>query len=304
MASEAAADAAVEVGRVRAPRAAGGAPGGRTEAGVANPPPAAAGGDERDILVVLLGGFGLFVDRRTITIPLSAQRVIALLALQHRAMARSEVSGTLWPEATESQANGCLRTALWRLRCAEPALIAATSTHINLAPCVRTDTRELVCYAHRLLDVSAGLDSVLLGVQSLLGELLPGWHDDWVVFERERMRQLALHALEALADRLLGCRRFGPALEAAHAAIRSEPLRESAHRIIIQIHLAEGNDSEALRAYRFCADLFGRELGLPPSAHLTALVRRFSGCSLGREPRGGGGPRPGTDRGRPLTSGW
>ena len=235
--------------------------------------PVAAG---RDILVLLLGGFGLFVDRRTAQVPLAAQRVVALLALRRRAVARTEVSGTLWPDATETHANGCLRTALWRLRRTEPTLVAATPTHLGLAPCVRTDLSEVACYARRLLDASDRLESLLLGVQPLLGELLPGWYDDWVLFERERLRQLTLHALEALAGRLLACGQFGAALDAAYAAIRSEPLRESAHRMLIRVHLAEGNCAEALRAYRSCADLLDRELGLAPSARLTSLVRTLA----------------------------
>jgi DNA-binding SARP family transcriptional activator len=263
-------------------------------AGDGEPSPARERGGGRDILVLLLGGFGLFVDRRTTQVPLAAQRVVALLALRRRAVARSEASGTLWPDATETHANGCLRTALWRLRRAEPALVVVTPTHLHLASFVRTDMREVACYAHRLLDASDRLDGLPPDVQPLLGELLPGWYDDWVLFERERLRQLTLHALEALADRLLACGQFGAALEAAYAAIRSEPLRESAHRTLIRIHLAEGNCAEALRAYRSCADLFDRELGLAPSRGLTSLVRTSaaprddtaSGPPAGRRPRG------------------
>jgi DNA-binding SARP family transcriptional activator len=242
----------------------------------------------RDVRVVLLGGFDLFVDQRATQVPLAAQRVVALLAVRRRAVARSEVSGTLWPEATETHANGCLRTALWRLRRAEPALIAATPTHLCVAPCVRTDMSELARYAHRLLDSSDRLEGLPPGIQPLLGELLPGWYDDWVLFERERLRQLTLHALEASAERLLACGRFGAALEAAYAAIRSEPLRESAHRILIRIHVAEGNGVEAVRAYRCCADLLDRELGLAPSASLTSLVRVPTAAS----PRGASHDRP------------
>ena len=35
-----------------------------------------------------------------------------------------------------------------------------------------------------------------------MGELLPDWYDDWVLLERERFRQLRLHALDALCDDL------------------------------------------------------------------------------------------------------
>ena len=79
--------------------------------------------------------------------------------------------------------------------------------------------------------------------------LLPGWYDDWVVLERERLRQLQLHALDRLAAALLAAEEPGRALDAALVAVQADPLRESAHRIVVRIHLREGNALEALRAY-------------------------------------------------------
>src|SRR6266702_3475376 len=82
----------------------------------------------------------------------------------------------------------------------------------------------------------------------LTGELLPDWNaDDWILVERERLRQLSLHGLDAICTRLLALHRYCEAVEAGLAAVRSEPLRESAHRMLIAVHLAEGNYNEALR---------------------------------------------------------
>ncbi|WP_250279361.1 BTAD domain-containing putative transcriptional regulator [Frankia sp. Cppng1_Ct_nod] len=225
------------------------------------------------IHVFLLDGFRLCVDQRLTPVPFAAQRLVALLALRAREVARSEVSGTLWPEANEAQANGCLRTALWRLRRTERTLVTATPTHLGLYPAVRTDANETIAYARRLLEPSDQFNGCRLHPQPLLGMLLPGWYDDWVVFERERLRQLTLHALESLADRLLAAGRFGAAADAAYGAIHADPLRESAHRTLIRVHLAEGNGYEALRTYRSYADLLRRELDIPPSMQLTSLIR-------------------------------
>jgi hypothetical protein len=61
---------------------------------------------------------------------------------------------------------------------------------------------------------------------AIRGELLPGWYDDWVMFERERLRQLQLHALETMAHRLAKEHRYADAVDVALAAVRLEPLRE------------------------------------------------------------------------------
>jgi DNA-binding SARP family transcriptional activator len=84
--------------------------------------------------------------------------------------------------------------------------------------------------------------------------------------------QLCLHGPDGICARLLAHRRYGEAVEAGLAAVRIEPLRESAHRVLIAVHLAEGNYSEALRQFRWYERILHDELSLAPSAQITALV--------------------------------
>ncbi|MGW2671050.1 AfsR/SARP family transcriptional regulator [Streptomyces sp. NPDC001272] len=81
------------------------------------------------------------------------------------------------------------------------------------------------------------------------GDLLPGWDDEWTLFERERLRQLRLHALESLSARLTSSGRHALALDAALTCVSIEPLRESAHRAVVAVHLAEHNAVEAVSQY-------------------------------------------------------
>jgi DNA-binding SARP family transcriptional activator len=74
-----------------------------------------------------------------------------------------------------------------------------------------------------------------------------------------------------LANGLTSAGDYASAIQAALAAIRLEPLRESSHRCLIRTHLAEGNRSEAIRAYREYADRLERELGIDPSPLLREL---------------------------------
>jgi DNA-binding SARP family transcriptional activator len=66
--------------------------------------------------------------------------------------------------------------------------------------------------------------------------------------------------------------RFAEAVEAGLAAVDGEPLRESAHRALIAVYLAEGNPGEALRQYRFFRQLLDEQLGLEPSQLMADLV--------------------------------
>ncbi len=129
---------------------------------------------------------------------------------------------------------------------------------------------------------------VLGGV--LAGELLPGWYDDWVLLERERLRQLLVHTLEVAATRYAASGRYTEAMQAAYAALRAEPLRESAHRVIVQVHLDEGNVAEALRAFDRCRALLADELGVRPTDQMCRLVGGLRRPL--REPARSAGPVP------------
>lgn len=93
-----------------------------------------------------------------------------------------------------------------------------------------------------------------------------------MIFERERLRHLHLHSLEAASAQLVQQHRFTEALDIALAAVRSEPLRESAHCAVITVHIAEGNLVEAIRHYHRFRRLLVAELGVEPSPRLTAVV--------------------------------
>jgi DNA-binding SARP family transcriptional activator len=106
--------------------------------------------------------------------------------------------------------------------------------------------------------------------------LLPGWYDDWVLLERERLRQVRLHVCEAMCEKLARAGRLAEAIDAAHSAIRLAPLRESSHRALIGALAAEGNLGEAVRAYDQFSDRLADELGLSPSVHLESYVRALT----------------------------
>lgn len=223
----------------------------------------------------LLDAFELTCDGVDVRLPLSAQRLLAFLALHPRPLLRGYIAGGLWPDTSEERAHASLRSALWRLRRPGRPLTQARDGRLGLDTAVAIDVRELGELAHRVLardgagDTPSDAASDLIG---LSGDLLPDWYDDWVLVEREHLRQLRLHALEALCNRLLAAGRYAEAAEAALAVIATDPLRESAHRGLIRVHLAEGNIGEALRQYAFFRRLSAQLLGLDPSPEMEQLI--------------------------------
>jgi DNA-binding SARP family transcriptional activator len=151
-------------------------------------------------------------------------------------------------------------------------VVVVEGSMLSLAPGLTIDVQERVACARRILEGRTTYHDTDLDELVGDGDLLADWYEDWLLIERERLRQLRLHALEALGGQLLADGRFGSAVEAGLAAVNSEPLRESAQRLLISAHLAEGNAADALRQYDRYSMLLGRELGLAPSAKMTTLV--------------------------------
>jgi DNA-binding SARP family transcriptional activator len=222
----------------------------------------------------LLGGFELSLGTQIVAIPRNAQRLIAFLALQKRPLSRSYVASVLWMDSPTTRAAANLRCTLFRLP--RPSLVQTTSSMLRVAPDIRVDVADLTRLAHDLLEPLTDCSSLALGASAialLSDDLLPDWDDgDWVVVERERLRQLRLHALEAMAARLIDLGRHGQAVEAALLAVSTEPLQESAHGALIRAHLLGGNHGRALRQYQQYRRLLADELGVEPSRALAALV--------------------------------
>ncbi len=218
----------------------------------------------------LLRTFALACDGRRVRLPMSVQRLGAFVAVQNRPVLRVHAAGSLWTNTSERRAAANLRSALWRLKPSQHAILDADPLELRLAPSVSVDLHRAEALARDLV-AGGDVDGLDADLSLLADDLLPDWYDDWVLIERERFRQVRLQALEMLCDRFSAAGRMSEALTAGLAALESEPLRESAHRALVRVHLAQGNVVEALRQYRFYCSLL-RRLEISPSEQMEALV--------------------------------
>ena len=224
--------------------------------------------------LTLVEEFALLISGRRLLVPHIAERVLTYLALANRPVARLRLAGALWPDCTDDSASKSLRTALWRLRQVHRDLVEISGERLRLDPRVAVDILQLTDLAQRLIQAP---DESLAQAQLLVDhvELLPDWDEEWIVANRERYRLARLAALESAACALLECGQPGPALFAALAVVRTEPLRESARRIVMRAHLAQGNTVEAIQEHHHYRRLLRSEFGVDPSAEMDELL---SGC--------------------------
>ncbi len=157
------------------------------------------------IHVSVMSGFDARVGSEPVYLSANVERVVALLAVRGRPQLRITVASTLWMDTTTDRAAANLRTALWRARQSTGDLLTLEGHYVALASGVSVDLTELFERARRLIDDDSPLGADDGDPGSLAGDLLPGWDEEWITFERERLRQLRIHALESLCAKLSRC---------------------------------------------------------------------------------------------------
>ena len=224
----------------------------------------------------LIRDFEVRCEGESITVPPASQRLVSFLAFQPRPVRRAYISGTLWVDADEHHASASLRSALWRLHPLD--IVCASNTHLWLNPRVEVDLRRVIGQAMDVLRRTPSDEALIAAARDLIDvgdDILMGWYDDWVIVERERFRQLRLQAMDRIGERMIETGRWYDALQVGLAATSTEPLRESAHRLLVRVHLKQGNVAEAIRQYRLYAELLRDEMNGRPSQVIRDLLAPF-----------------------------
>lgn len=224
----------------------------------------------------VLGAVRLAVCGQPAPIGESCQRLLVLLALKKGQLNRVHAAGLMWPEVSTGRANANLRSVIWRLqRCCDNA-VSASFSDVRLTPEVTVDLDDVSAMAAKLLDRSVDMDAEELK-QALAcnfqDDIAPGLYDwEWLEVERDRHRQLRLHAMEALSEQLVKAGWYGAAVDSALGAVRADAFRESAQQLLVRAYLAEGNRLEARRRYDAYRNLLRKELDMEPSEQFLQLL--------------------------------
>ncbi len=225
-----------------------------------------------------------FRSRKTVAL-------VAYLALEPGLHARDKLADLLWPQSVDGTGRASLRTALAQINSEigpQHGVLRSSREAVGWnIPDLESDVHRLE-QAFRAASQTAtppDLESELENAANLWrGELLEGVtltdapsFDDWLIARREIARGWLDGALERLYRLYAESGRVNLALEIAQRRVRLEPLNESAHRSLIELHVRSGNRTAALEAYQACKVILETELGIEPSVETSGL-----GESLGK----------------------
>ena len=238
--------------------------------------PVRGGAEARLLRIRLLGGLDARYGAERVS-TLESPRLQSLLAYlllhRHTAQQRQHLAFVLWPDSTEAQARTNLRQLLHHLRRAIPqsdSLLEVGAASIQWRPdgpfSLDVAQFELAAdLADKDGDTEAR-EALEVAVALYGGELLPGCYDEWILSERERLRDRNIGLLERLTKILEQERDYRGAARYAERLLRSDPLHESTYRRLMRLYSLCGDRARALRVYHTCATVLERELGVEPSS--------------------------------------
>jgi DNA-binding SARP family transcriptional activator/RecA/RadA recombinase len=248
--------------------------------------------------VSLLGGLDI---RLASGVPLSlpmrkAQALLAYLGLRPgQEHSRDKLAALLWGERRDENARDGLRHVLVALRRSLATALPPPLLVEGQALALRPEAVEVdvVTFERR---VAEGTPEALAQAADLYrGDLLLGFimneplFEEWLVAERERLREMAVEALTRLLAHQRNTASAERAIQTAVRLLALDPLQESVHRALMRLYARQGRRGAALRQYQICVSALQRELGTEPEAATRTLyqelVRRTADVA---EPPGAG----------------
>jgi DNA-binding SARP family transcriptional activator len=203
--------------------------------------------------------------------------------------------GLFWGDSPDAVARKHLRDTLWRirqvLRSAGRSILQLRvqdgSVACEVGDACWLDTREFESLLGgartRVPEAMTQADAHPLEEALALfrGDLLEEVYDDWCVYDRERLRGLAVDAMQQLMMYHLHRHEWGLALQRGLRLLAVDPLHEDVHRTVMRCYACSGNRGAALRQFQTCTRLLREELSVTPMPETVAL---FDGIRAGALP--------------------
>lgn len=245
--------------------------------------------------LTLLGRIDLATTNGSVRLPGNKPAgLLAYLAYTApRPQPRERLANLLWGSHFEIQARQNLRHALFQLRRVLGVDAILSDDHdVQLAPgafdCDVARFKALVSEGSPS-SIAAAIDLYQHPLLTDLNIAEDAW-SDWRDLERKQLEDLALNTMVSHGHQALQAGDADTALKSAGQAIRTNALREDAHRLMIHALAAQGRKAEALKYYRDLVTLLARELNTEPDPLTQAIVAELSEASPPGTPRAAGEP--------------
>ncbi len=220
----------------------------------------------------LLGGFGFAGGAATApAFSRKARAMMAYLALQSgHSQSREKLAALLWGGNSEAQARMNLRQALSAIKKAMDASDGGRFLTDGHSITLNLDNLDFDVARFQALAANSAPEDLEQALVVYRGDLLDGFglkeepFEDWLRVERERLRAMAVAALDKLVAHYCTTNDPASCVRSATRLLAMEPLREDIHRALMRAYAVQGRLNLALRQYENCRSALQRELNLQP----------------------------------------
>ncbi|MER8967296.1 alpha/beta fold hydrolase [Mesorhizobium sp. M0159] len=227
----------------------------------------------------LLGGFDFAGDAAIVpALSRKARAMVAYLALQSgHGQSREKLATLLWGVNGETQARMSLRQAVSTVRKAMQASGGGQFLTEGDKISLHVDGLDFDVARFEALAASLQPDNLEQALHVYRGDLLDGFglkeeaFEDWLRIERERLRAMAVAALDRLLAHYCATSDAASCVRVATRLLAMEPLREDIHRTLMRAYVAQGRVNLALKQYESCRDALRRQLDLRPESETRKL---------------------------------
>ena len=234
----------------------------------------------------LLGTIAITQDGEQVSGHVSAksQALLCYLAVTGHPYSREKLAGLFWGEKPEASAKANLRKSLSSLRQSfgHALIITRQTVAFNRDSAYWLDVEAFESALAEDEPASQELQPLRKAVELYRGEFLQGFSvrqalafEEWVLSERERLRQLAIQALHRLSVACGAQGEYAAGIEYTHRLLALEPWQEQAHRQLMTLLARSGQHSAALAQYEACRRVLAEELGVEPLPETQALHHRL-----------------------------
>ncbi|MGD8398745.1 MAG: BTAD domain-containing putative transcriptional regulator, partial [Anaerolineae bacterium] len=234
------------------------------------------------LVLSLLGTAAITLDGEKISgqVPAKSEALLCYLAVTGQVHTREKLAALLWGDRPADKARANLRKALSSLRSVvgDALTITRQTVAFNRESAYWLDVRVLESALAEDDAASDELDALHEAVALYRGEFLEGVSvrqalefEEWVLQERERLRQLAIQGLHRLSEACAIRGEYAAAIEYTNRLLALEPWQEEAHRQLMTFLARSGQHNAALAQYETCRQILAEELGVEPLPETQAL---------------------------------
>jgi DNA-binding SARP family transcriptional activator len=202
----------------------------------------------------------------------NTSRDLFFLLLAHpEGLNKEQIGLYFWPDASPSEIKFRIKNTVYRMRHAvskEAVVLQEEYYTFNHTLDYQYDLENFqkeIALARKTDDSERAISHLIKAVEHYHGPFLPDLEDNWIISAREHLNQNYLEILMKLSRHFLAEKDFNQAIHYSQLVIAADPCFESAYRMMMRIHAAQGNRAGVVRQYEKCKDILMKEIEVDPS---------------------------------------